>query len=94
MTATLLILLLLLLLILFIIIIIIMMWVFPPNHYYYYYYYCTDRRIYLNLSKSTRSAVGLKALNPAANGCYLINVQIMTLPYYFRPDITEMVDWA
>ena len=33
-------------------------------------YYYTDRRIHLNLSKSTQSAVGLKALKPAANGCY------------------------
>ena len=33
--------------------------------YYYYYYYCyIDRRISLNLSKSTQSATGLKALLP------------------------------
>ena len=28
---------------------------------YYYYCYCIDRHIYLNVSKSTQSAVGLKA---------------------------------
>ena len=38
-----------------------------------------DRRIYLNLSKSTESSAGLKALKPAANGRYLINVLIITL---------------
>ena len=32
--------------------------------------YCIDRRIYLNLSKSTQSAAGLKSLEPAANGRY------------------------
>ena len=40
---------------------------------YYYYYYCIDRCIYLKLSKSTQSAVGLKDLKPAANGRYLIS---------------------
>ena len=29
--------------------------------------YCINRRIYLNLLKSTQSAAGLKALKPAAN---------------------------
>ena len=33
---------------------------------YYYYYYYIDRRIYLNISKSTQSAAGLKVLKPAA----------------------------
>ena len=32
--------------------------------------YCIDRCIYLNLSKSTQSAAGLKALKPAVNGRY------------------------
>ena len=41
---------------------------------YYYYYNCIDRRIYLNLSKSTQSATGLNALKPAANGRYLMLV--------------------
>ena len=45
------------------------------------YYYYIDRRIYLNLSKSTQSAAGLKALKPAANGHYLI---CNSLPYYFH----------
>ena len=40
--------------------------------------YCIDRRIDLNLSKSTQSAAGLKALKPAANG-RLLNLQIITL---------------
>ena len=34
--------------------------------------YCIDRRIYLNLFKSTQSSAGLKALKPAANGRYLL----------------------
>ena len=42
-----------------------------------------DRHIYLNLSKSTQSATGLKALKPDANGRYLINVQIFTLLFPF-----------
>ena len=29
---------------------------------------CIDRRLYLNLSKWTQSATGLKALKPAADG--------------------------
>ena len=36
------------------------------------YYYYIDGRIYFNLSKLTQSAAGLKALKPAANGCYLM----------------------
>ena len=39
--------------------------------------YCIDRRIYLNLFKSTQNAAGLKVLKPAANGRYLrINVSL------------------
>ena len=45
------------------------------------YYYYFDTRIYLNLSKSTQSAVGLKALKPAANGHYLM---CKSLPYYLH----------
>ena len=37
-------------------------------------------RIYLNLSKSSQSAGGLKALKLAANGRYLM---CKSLPYYF-----------
>ena len=36
------------------------------------YYYYIDRRIYLNLSKSTQRVAGLKVLKPAANGRYLM----------------------
>ena len=49
-------------------------------HYYHYYYYI-DRRIYLNLYKSTQSAAGPKALQPAANGRYFM---CKSLPYYFH----------
>ena len=45
----------------------------------YYYYY--NRRIYLNLSKPTQSAAGLKSLKPAAHGRYLM---CKSLPYYFH----------
>ena len=48
---------------------------------YYYYYYCIERRIYFNLSKSTQSAAGLKALKPAANSRYFM---CKTLPYCFH----------
>ena len=43
--------------------------------------YCIDRCIYLNLSKSTRNAAGLKALKPAANGRYLM---CKSLSCYFQ----------
>ena len=49
--------------------------------YYYYYYYYFNRRIYLNLSKSTQSAAGLKALKPAVNGRYLM---CKSMPYYIH----------
>ena len=49
--------------------------------YYYYYYYDIDRRIYLNLSKSTQSTARLKASKPAANGSYLM---CKSLPYNFH----------
>ena len=45
------------------------------------YCYCFERRIYLNLSKSTQSAAGLKVLNHDANGRYLL---CKSLPYYFQ----------
>ena len=54
------------------------------DHYYYYYNYYNyyiDRRIYLNFSKLTQNAAGLKALKPAVNGRYLM---CKSLPYYFR----------
>ena len=35
-------------------------------------YIVLDRHIYLNLSESTQSTAGLKALKPAANGRYLM----------------------
>ena len=47
-------------------------------------YYYIDRRIYLNLSKSTQSVAGLKTLKPAANGRYWINVKIITLLFTFK----------
>ena len=40
--------------------------------------FCIDKRIYLNLSKSTQSAAGLKASKPAAKGRYL---RWKSLPY-------------
>ena len=39
----------------------------------------TDRRMYLNLSKSIQSTAGLRALKPAANGRYFM---CKSLPYY------------
>ena len=57
-------------------------------------------RIYLNLSKSTQSAPGLKALKPAANGSYLINVQIITLLFsftvqkYIYPPVSKEQCWV
>ena len=43
--------------------------------------YCIGRHIYLNLSKSTQSTAGLKALKPAANRCFLTS---KSLPCYFH----------
>ena len=42
--------------------------------------YCI-KRIYLNLFKSNQSTAGLKALKPAANGCYLM---CKSSTYYFH----------
>ena len=48
-----------------------------------------DGRLYLNLSKSTQSTGGLKALNPAASGRYLLRKSLFTFTeqnyiYYLR----------
>ena len=45
------------------------------------HYHCIDRRIYLNLSRSTQSAAGLNSLKPAANGRYFM---CKSLPYYLH----------
>ena len=58
------------------------------RYYYYYHHYYIDKRIYLNLSKSTQSAAGLKALKSAANGRYLT---CKSLSYCFRFNVQKYI---
>ena len=78
-------LLLILILIIIIIIIIIITTIITIIIIYYHYYYCyyyIDRRIYINLSKSTQSAAVLKPFEACCQWA-LLNVKIMTLLFTF-----------
>ena len=58
---------------------------------YYHYYYCIDRCIYLNLSDSTQSTAGLKALKPAANRRYYVQIITLLFPFTVQKCICPLV---